>query len=387
MYDIKIDTKYKKGEYGYDLDFLKKHLNPLELVNSDSRLIIEPEYQGRVMTSSSSGLKGFSYGWINYDLIGSSTIKEHMNPYGGEERIWLGPEGGQFSIFFKKDTSFKLENWFVPAELDQESFEVANKDDTSITLGKKVKLENYSGTIFNAEITRKVTLLSRKKINESLGIKIDRSVHVVAYQSENRLKNIGNDYWNKEGGALSIWMLSMLNPSSEVTVVLPYKNGDRGKIVKDDYFGNVPESRLKVSENAVFFLADALFRSKIGISQQRVVPIIGSYDAKNNILTIIEFSLLENISEYVNSALEIQKEPFSGDVINSYNDGPSDDGSRLGLFYELEVSSPAAFLEPGEDIIHIQRTYHVEGSEKVLDVFTKSLLSVSIEEIKKAFKN
>jgi len=387
MNNILIGSEYKKGEYGYDLEFLKKHLNPLELVNSDSRLIIEPEYQGRVMTSSSSGLKGFSNGWINYDLIGSSTIQEHINTYGGEERIWLGPEGGQFSIFFKKDTTFKLENWFVPAELDQEPFEVANKDDNSITLGKKVRLENYSGTIFNAEITRKVILLSRDKITESLGIKIDGSVHVVAYQSENRLKNIGNNGWNKGSGALSVWMLSMLNPSSHVTVVLPYKKGDRGIIVKENYFGNVPESRLKISENAVFFAADGKFRSKIGISLQRALPIIGSYDAKNNILTLIKFSLSENISDYVNSALEIQKEPFRGDVINSYNDGPSDDGAQLGQFYELEVSSPAAFLEPGEDIIHIQRTYHLEGSEKVLDVFTKSFLNVSIEEIKTAFKN
>ena len=384
--NISISPEYRKGEYGYDLEFLKKHLNPLELVNSDSRLIIEPEYQGRVMTSSSMGLKGFSYGWINYDLIGSSTIKEHINPYGGEERIWLGPEGGQFSIFFKKGTPFNLENWFVPAVFDHEPFEVVNKDDKSITLGKKLKLENYSGTIFYAEIIRKVTLLSRNKIKESLGIKIDRSVHVVAYQSENRLKNIGNDCWNKEVGALSIWMLSMLNPSSNVTVVLPYKVGTRGKIVKDNYIGNVPESRLKVSENAVFFLADGKFRSKIGISPQRAIPMIGSYDAKNNILTLIEFSLPEKNFEYVNSALEIQEEPFRGDVINSYNDGPTDNDSQLGPFYELEVSSPAAFLEPDEEIIHVQRTYHLEGSANALNVFAKSLLNVSIEDIKKALK-
>ena len=378
---------YNKGEYGYDLEFLKKHLKPVELVNRESRLIIEPEYQGRVMTSSSSGMKGFSYGWINYDLIGSSKILEHINPYGGEEKIWLGPEAGQFGIFFKKGAPFDLESWFVPAALDHEPFEVVSKDTKSITLGKKVILENYSGTIFNAEITRKVTLLSHKKINESLGTKIDRSVHVVAYQSENRLKNTGNNSWNKEGGALSVWMLSELNSSPEVTVVMPFKKGDRGKIVKDDYFGTVPESRLKVSENAVFFLADGKFRSKIGISAQRAAPIIGSYDARNKILTLIEYSLPENITDYVNSALEIQKDPFGGDVINSYNDGPADDGSQQGAFYELEVSSPAAFLQPGEDIIHIQRTYHFEGSEKILSIYTRSFLNVSIDEIKNAFKN
>jgi len=99
-----------------------------------------------------------------------------------------------------------------------------------------------------------VILLSHDKITESLGIKIDGSVHVVAYQSENRLKNIGNNGWNKGSGALSVWMLSMLNPSSQVTVVLPYKKGDRGIIVKENYFGNVPESRLKISEMLSFLL-------------------------------------------------------------------------------------------------------------------------------------
>jgi hypothetical protein len=384
---ILIIPEYIKGEYGYDLEFLKKHLKPIELVNKDSRLVIAPEYQGRVMTSSSSGLKGFSYGWINHDLIGSSKILEHINPFGGEERIWLGPEGGQFSIFFKKGTPFNIENWFVPDVFDHEPFEVLGKDDKSITMGKKVKLENYSGTSFYTEITRKVTLLNRKRINESLGVKIDRSVHVVAYQSENRLKNIGDKSWNKEGGALSVWMLNQLNSSSEVTVILPYKKGDLGKIVKDDYFVKVPENRLKVSENAVYFLADSKFRSKIGISPLRAMPIIGSYDAKNNILTLVQFSLPENISEYVNSSLEIQEEPFSGDVINSYNDGPTDDGFQQGPFYELEVSSPAAFLKPGENIIHIQRTYHLEGREEALDVYIKSLLNVSVEEIKRAFKD
>jgi hypothetical protein len=375
---------YKKGEYGYDLEFLRKHLHPVELVNKNSRLIILPEYQGRVMTSSSSGLKGFSYGWINYNLIGSASVQEHFNPYGGEERIWLGPEGGQFSLFFKNDTTFNLNNWVVPAALDKEPFEVEGKDDVSITMSKKVNLENSSGTVFKAEITRKVTLLNRDKIKEFLGMLPDNSVRILAYQSENRLKNIGSNSWNKKEGALSVWMLSMLNPSPDVTIVLPYRSGDHGEIVTD-YFGKIPENRLKVSEKAVFFLGDGKFRSKIGISPQRTVPIIGSYDAKNNILTLVQFTLPENNTEYVNSTLEIQDEPFKGDVINSYNDGPVANGSQLGPFYELEVSSPAAFLKSGENIIHIQRIYHMEGSEKALDILAKSLLNVSIQEIRNIF--
>ena len=118
-----------------------------------------------------------------------------------------------------------------------------------------------------------------------------------------------------------------------------------------------------------------------------LIPLSDSYDAKNNILTLIEFTLPENVTEYVNSELEIQKEPFIGDVINSYNDGPTDNATQLGPLYELEVSSPAAFLEPGEEIIHIQKIYHFEGSEKTLDIIAKSLLNISLFEIKSIFRN
>jgi hypothetical protein len=386
------DSKYigneifKKGEYGYDLSFLMEYIKPVELVNGNSRLVIAPEYQGRVMTSSSGGLKGFSYGWINYDLISSSEIKEHINPYGGEERIWLGPEGGQFSVFFKKGTPFDLDNWFVPAALDYEPFDVEKQDEQSIILSKKFRLENYSGTTFDAEIVRKISILDPLQVNEQLGIRAESPVRIIGYQSENTLKNSGNNTWNRKEGTLSIWMLSILNPSPGVTVIIPYKGEGNGKIV-NEYFGSIPSGRLKVTDKAVFFLADGNFRSKIGIPPGRALPIIGSYDANNRILTLVSYSLPENTVDYVNSLLEIQKEPFKGDVLNSYNDGPAKDGSQLGPFYELEISSPAAFLKPGEEIVHIQRVFHLEGDEKYLDIYAKSLLNVSIGEIRNVFGN
>ena len=47
---------------------------------------------------------------------------------------------------------------------------------------------------------------------------------------------------------------------------------------------------------------------------------------------------------YVNSQWGDQDDPFDGDVINSYNDGPTEDGTIMGPFYEIEASSPAAAL-------------------------------------------
>jgi len=51
---------------------------------------------------------------------------------------------------------------------------------------------------------------------------------------------------------------------------------------------------------------------------------------------------------------------MKGDAVNSYNDGPVTDGSIMGPFYEIESSSPAANLSPGEKITHTQRIFHIK---------------------------
>ena len=93
-----------------DLNFLKKHKEEgvIELANEDGnrRIVVIPEFQGRIMTSSSQGLEGRSHGWINYNLISSGKLIPHMNAFGGEDRFWLGPEAGQYGLFFDPGVAF-----------------------------------------------------------------------------------------------------------------------------------------------------------------------------------------------------------------------------------------------------------------------------------------
>src|SRR6056297_2015841 len=96
--------KYDKMEntFGSDLEFLKKHKDVIVLKEGNAAIAVIGDYQGRVMTSTSNGKEGNSYGWINYDLIASGKHHPHINAYGGEDRFWMGPEGGQYAIFFEK---------------------------------------------------------------------------------------------------------------------------------------------------------------------------------------------------------------------------------------------------------------------------------------------
>jgi len=80
-------------------------------------------------------------------------------------------------------------------------------------------------------------------------------------------------------------------------------------------------------------------------------------------------------------------DPYAGDVINAYNDGPPEPGAApLGPFYELESSSPAAALQPGESITHVHRTFHFTGDREALDSLARNLLSLSLSVIEAALR-
>ena len=375
------------NQYGYNRNLLKRYVKILELTNKNASIVIVPDWQGRVMTSSAEGDSGHSFGWINSKLIASGEIQPHINPFGGEERLWLGPEGGQYSIFFSKGDEFTYDNWQTPAFLDTTPFELAASTDSSALFHCETEIENYSGTLFKLKIEREVTLLSAEQIVNQTGIDVE-GLSCVAYRSGNTIINRGENAWRKETGLLSVWMLGMFNPSPSVVVVIPIRHGDEknlGVPVNDNYFGKIPADRLKVTDDHIFFKADGKSRGKIGIPPLRATGIMGSYDAENNFLTLLMCKLPEGKTDYVNSAWQIQDKPYSGDALNSYNDGPLEDGSQMGPFYELESSSPAAELKPGESLDHIQITLHLTGDINKLNLLSQKVLGVGLEEIKNVF--
>ncbi len=385
-------TKEESGTmFKEDLQFLKSHTDVVVLSDQTgtAQVAVCPGMQGRVMTSTADGPAGLSFGWINRKLIESGENNLHINAFGGEDRFWLGPEGGQFSIFFKKGVAFDFDNWFTPPAFNEGAYDIIAKSSERVLFRKKMHVVNYSDTNFDLELNRDVVLLKKDGIESLFHVTPDSSVKTVAFQSDNRITNIGEKSWTKETGLLSIWILGMFNPSPKTTIVIPFKPGAEaalGPIVNDAYFGKVPPERLVVKDSVLFFKGDGNYRSKIGISPQRVKPLLGSYDALHKTLTIVHLTTHRGVTDYVNSMWELQDKPFAGDVANSYNDGPLENGDQLGPFYEMESSSPAAALAPGETMRHVHSTVHFRGDEAALDKIARSVLGVGLEEISSALK-
>lgn len=380
-----------KGPFQEDVDFMKKYEKDLVILKSGKSMIaVAPRLQGRVMTSSANGMIGTSYGWINKAHFKSGEINPQINVYGGEERFWLGPEGGQYSIYFEKGEAFTFENWATPKLIDLEPFDIVEQTVDKISFTKLASLTNYAGFTFNFQINRGVSIIPNTEIASKLGIENIGGIKVVGYKTENTLINVGEEAWTKENGLLSIWMLGMYKHSETTTIVIPYKSGNDNELGEPvnvyESFGALNEERLIANDGVVFFKGDGKHRSKIGLSPKRAKDVAGSYDAQNGTLTIVKYNKPEGITDYVNSKWELQEFPFGGDAVNSYNDGSVDGGKPLGPFYELETSSPAAALQPNELIRHTQYTFHFEGDKAVLNNIAISNLGVSLDDIKKVFK-
>ncbi|MDP4623526.1 MAG: hypothetical protein NWT08_00170 [Akkermansiaceae bacterium] len=395
---VALSSPVFAGSFADDLAFMSEHTEIVLLEKDGAAVALAPAYQGRVMTSAVDKEDGAGFGWINRPVIEkgflsdeekAGKLEEHIYIFGGEERFWLGPEGGQFALFFKPGTKFEFSDWTTPPAIDTDAFAVVEKSEESAKFSHETELVNYSGTKFKVGIERTVKILGADNAVDLIGGELSEGLTMVGYETDNVITNKGEDAWKPETGLLSIWMLGMYNPSPTTTVVIPFVEGDEAELgakVKDDYFGKVPEDYLKVEDDVLFFRGDGTRRGKIGITPQRSKGIAGSYDAAGKVLNIVTYNVQEAPEGFVNSAWELQEKPYAGDVINSYNDGSPEPGvAPLGPFYELETSSPAAALKPGGTMRHVQRTYHIQGSEESLDPIAKKLLGVGLEEIKGKF--
>ena len=310
--------------FGQDLEFLNANVETIVLSNDeDAQIIVVPAYQGRTMTSTSGGPNGTSYGYINYDAVLNEKHHPQINLYGGEDRMWISPEGGQYSVFFDPDVEMVYANWRTPASLDSEPFDLVRHDDRSLMFSRQTELQNWSGSRFAIKMDREVVLLRRSEAASQLGESFD-GLRVVAHESRNTLTNVGQQQWLPVTGLIGIWMLCMNKPSPNATLLVPFKRGSiesLGPIANANYFGKLDESRLQVDHKAglIYFLGDGKMRSKLGLAFARVQPLLGSWDKDRGVLSVVQFNLPATAPNgYNNNLWELQENPYQGDVINGY---------------------------------------------------------------------
>ena len=381
---------FEKGTFGYDLNYLSEKDSLIVLKDNgaeDAQVIVSPKYQAKVFTSTVEGLAGKSLGYVNYKAIEATVPDEHMNGYGGENRFWLGPEGGQYSVYFEPGKEQVYDNWHTPKPIDTEAWDLVSAGNKKVAMKKEMQVKNYVGKELKLNVDRTVELIPVADIQKTLGLALDPNVKSVAYTTLNTITNKNDFEWTKETGTICIWILDMFNPAPKAVTIIPFNGGDEkelGVIATTDYFGEIPADRLAVKDNVMYMKTDGEFRSKLGMNALRTKSIAGNYDPESNRLTITTYNTNKE-AIYLNQEWNPKKDPLKGDAMNAYNDGPLEDGSIMGPFFEIESTSEAAFLKPEESLSHTHNVYHFVGDIDKLNVISEKLLGVSLNDLDKVF--
>ena len=109
-----------------------------------SKVLVSPGLQGRIMTAKVGSVE--STGLVPQKTISEGETHEHFNNFGGIDRFWLGPEAGQYGVYFPKGAkALPRDNWQVPASFDKGAFEVIEKTERKVQLRKKIDVTNLLG--------------------------------------------------------------------------------------------------------------------------------------------------------------------------------------------------------------------------------------------------
>ncbi len=358
------------------------HVKKLEIIkdlqvlkHGNSAIALSGTYQGRIFTSTATGLNGKSYGHVNWKLLDEGTHEQTLARLGGESRMWFGPEFGKYSIFFDKGVERDIENMKISPDLDTKTFALIEKDELSVTYGADLEIRNTFGYTFNVNTKRKLSLLTKSQIENDLNVMLNENTPFVGFSAETTIKNLG-EQWSKEHGLLSIWELGCMLTSPDNRVIIPLKK-ETDSVT--GYFTPVTSERLVTKDSVVFYKADADGVNKIGVRPDLSKNIMGSYSPKNNLLNIVKFTF-ENDALYVNS-LPGNNTPYSGDVTNIFNGEVDEATDKNWPFYEFETSSSTKELNTNETMRHEHTTYHFEGSFEDLNVISLKVLGVDLGHI------
>ncbi|OFX13510.1 MAG: hypothetical protein A2Z18_07140 [Armatimonadetes bacterium RBG_16_58_9] len=331
-------------------------------------VLVCPALAGRVMGTSYDGEPGTFGGWIDVKAF-QEGINDIWDNWGGEERYWLCPEGGQFGLMFESLPN-TFDNYRVQDGINNQAYEVvdtSNQGD-SLTMRAEFEMVNAARTRFRVRSTRRITALDESPCVLGSG----DGVECVGFQSESMLTNIGSAPWTKDTGCLAHWHLGQFVLGPRVIAIVPYRQGPfADPPIRRDYFerfcigGVMPENRHSVKDGVALFRADGKVRTKIGQNRSRALGILGSYNLDTDEIILMQYDFYPTL-EYAASYWYEQPEPYNGDCISLSAEGPDKPGGPEGRCYELESMSPALLLERGQSFTFRTRTVHIRGPRRAM---------------------
>ncbi|MDR1963637.1 MAG: hypothetical protein LBQ50_07645 [Planctomycetaceae bacterium] len=333
------------------INYLGSKTRILELCDQiGGRVVICPEWDGRVMTSTCDGIDGNSFGLINVKAIDTDNTDWSYNSYGGEDQFVFFPDGEPYVI----DS--------IPQR-------------PAVRLRRSVRLTAAHGNRVECDVIRTVRLLDRNEIftvfGDATAVSLDQmDVSFVGFATVNSIVNsLFHD--SVSGHSVLLRIRGMFNSSQSAIAIIPFQSDEEsesGSPVQTEFFGSSPHGRLRLLPQAALLRTDGKYRCQVTVPRQQATPYLGAIDFREGTLTLIAFDLPEP--------------QYSGEAVRAYNHGPSFPGETdFARFYEFNIFSSVHDLPHGGTWTHHQYTLHINADNRTLTYLIQEVLGVEYEQI------
>jgi hypothetical protein len=321
------------------LNYLAQKTPVIELYNQlGGRVVVCPEWNGRVLTSTCEGLDGDSFGFVDVQAIDA----ERFENFGGEDHWTISPLVHPFSVESIREHNAMLQRTLYMADAN----------------GKSVELH----------LSRSISLLHRQTLRTWFGDTIadlleQTDVSMVGFCTENTI-------WSQERGYIASRQRGMFNASPHTCIIistLPKDFTSEPFSVEIDYLSGSPHGRVRHLSDTLLLRADGHGRCRATIPFSLSPPIFGAVECRAGTLTLWTFELPDN---------------SEGNIIQIDNSGgsptPKPDWSA---HYEINCFSPAHKLLPETPLLYNQCTLHLNADNHILNNLIQQIFNISLENI------
>ena len=324
------------------LNYLAQKTSVIELYDQlGGRIVVCPEWNGRVLTSTCGGLEGDSFGCVNVQAIDAECYED----FGGEDLWTISP--------------------FVC------SFVLENIKENKAVLQRTLQMADANGTSVECLLTRSISLLSRKNAGAMFGDAVtdaleQSDVSVIGFDTENTVRT-------QEKAHIACRQRGMFNASPYTAIIvptLPESFASEPFSVDVDYLGSAPHGRIRYLPKTLLIRADGQKRCQVTMPFSSSPPIFGAVESRSGTLTLWTFDLPNN--------------PEKTDMIRIYNpDRHHGNGFDRAAYYEVNCFSTVRELLPEDSFTYYQCTLHLIADNSVLDGIIRQTFGIALEDISK----
>lgn len=231
-----------------------------------NRIAVAPDMGARVFVE----VAGIFVHRIDWETV--QRPDRAFNNFGGVN-LWPAPEGGPLGFNYRGD------EWIVQPAINNEPFDVQNREDALIHVAKRVLLTNRMGTCLEVDVARTVHLVPPSPSLVECG-----PAEIVAVETRDRIKVL--NVVSSRDALIAAWNLEQFDATEETVAFVRVPLSVEA--INFDYYEPAPKNLITSHTEGFSFRVNGRQRGQIGLRTSARTEHIGFYDLARKLVCVKE---------------------------------------------------------------------------------------------------